>query len=123
MKFKKYTLINVLREVVFQANRALRKEIGEEDISKPLEYSVLKKVFKMEEKMSPERSHEMWLESKKALGWKYGKELDWEKKEHPNFVPYRELPDSQKLKDYLFRGILEAFQKFDKEVLQTKGGK
>ena len=52
---------------------------------------------------TPEQSHESWYKVKEADGWKYGEVKDMEKKEHPCFLPYEELPDEQKAKDYLFR--------------------
>lgn len=52
---------------------------------------------------TPEQSHESWYAQKEAEGWKYGEVKDIEKKEHPCFLPYEELPDEQKAKDYLFR--------------------
>jgi len=58
---------------------------------------------------SPVASHESWLQEKKAQGWKYGKEKNPEKKEHPCFVPYDELPLEQRMKDFLFAHIVEAF--------------
>ncbi len=51
---------------------------------------------------TPEQSHEGWLAEKAATGWKYGPVKDPEKKEHPCFVPYAELPPEQKKKDSLF---------------------
>jgi len=59
---------------------------------------------------TPENSHESWLEKKQADGWKYGPVKDSEKKEHPCFVPYLELPIEQRSKDYLFRGVVHAFR-------------
>lgn len=52
---------------------------------------------------TPEQSHESWYKVKEAEGWKYGEVKDLEKKEHPCFLPYSELPAEQKAKDYLFR--------------------
>lgn len=52
---------------------------------------------------TPEQSHESWYKVKEAEGWKYAEVKDMEKKEHPCFLPYEELPDEQKAKDYLFR--------------------
>jgi hypothetical protein len=57
----------------------------------------------------PSASHENWLEEKKAAGWKYGPVKDADKKEHPCFVPYNELPEEQRLKDYLLSSIVKAF--------------
>lgn len=54
----------------------------------------------------PEDSHNSWLEQKRLDGWKYGEVKDAEKKEHPCFVPYEELPASQKAKDYLFIAVV-----------------
>jgi hypothetical protein len=59
---------------------------------------------------TPEQSHESWLAEKTATGWKFGPVKDPDKKEHPCFVPYAELPAAQKAKDALFvaavRGVL-----------------
>lgn len=58
--------------------------------------------------ITPEQSHEGWLKLKQETGWKYGEVKDAEKKEHPCFVPYSELPPEQKVKDALFLGIVKA---------------
>lgn len=58
----------------------------------------------------PDHSHNVWLAEKQATGWKYGPVKDPEKKEHPCFVPYAELPTEQKAKDYLFRGVVHALR-------------
>lgn len=50
----------------------------------------------------PEQSHESWLDEKRRTGWKYGPVKDPEKKEHPCFLPYAELPPEQRAKDAIF---------------------
>lgn len=50
----------------------------------------------------PEDSHKSWLKEKQADGWKYGPVKDPQKKEHPCFVPYAELPKEQQAKDFIF---------------------
>lgn len=60
---------------------------------------------------SPSSSHDSWLEEKRAAGWTFGPVKDAEKKQHPCFVPYDELPMDQRLKDYLFGAIVAAFAK------------
>lgn len=57
---------------------------------------------------SPSASHESWLEQKRLEGWKYGPVKDVEKREHPCFVPYDDLPVEQRAKDYIFKGVCEA---------------
>lgn len=56
----------------------------------------------------PSDSHVAWLAQKEADGWKYGPVKDPDKKEHPCFVPYDELPVEQRAKDYIFRAICHA---------------
>jgi RyR domain len=56
----------------------------------------------------PSANHDSWLDVKRADGWKYGPVKDAEKKEHPCFVPYADLPDNQKRKDALFKAVVSA---------------
>lgn len=58
--------------------------------------------------MTPEQSHQAWMDFKLAEGWKHGPVKDPAKKEHPQMVPYAELPVEQRAKDYIFSGIVEA---------------
>lgn len=58
----------------------------------------------------PSDSHESWLAEKRAAGWRYGPVKDPEKKEHPCFVPYEQLPDEQKRKDALFLAVVRALK-------------
>jgi RyR domain-containing protein len=58
--------------------------------------------------ITPEQSHEGWLEQKRADGWTYGPVKDAEKKEHPCFVPYEQLPMEQRAKDYLFGAVVRT---------------
>jgi len=59
-------------------------------------------------------NHDSWLEEKRKDGWKYGAVKSAEAKEHPCFVPYEELPEVQKAKDYLFKAVVSALGKFVK---------
>lgn len=59
---------------------------------------------------TPEQSHESWLKQKLADGWKYGEAKDAEAKTHPCCVPYDELPQEQKSKDYLFKAVVAALR-------------
>lgn len=56
--------------------------------------------------ISPEGMHESWKLEKEANGWTLGPVKDPDKKEHPCMVPYAELPEAQRVKDKLFRGIV-----------------
>lgn len=57
---------------------------------------------------TPEQSHESWLEEKRTTGWTWGPVKDPEKKQHPCFLPYAELPPEQRAKDALFVGTVRA---------------
>lgn len=56
----------------------------------------------------PADSHESWLAEKRRDGWRYGPVKNAETKEHPCFVPYDELPQEQRSKDYLFQAIVRV---------------
>lgn len=64
----------------------------------------------LEGSLTPEQSHESWLAEKAASGWTYGPVKDVVKKEHPCFVPYSELPQEQRVKDYLFKAVVEVLR-------------
>lgn len=53
-------------------------------------------------------SHDSWLAVKEADGWKYGPVKDAEKKEHPCYVPYDQLPKDQQRKDAVFKAVVAA---------------
>ena len=57
-------------------------------------------------------NHDAWLKDKLDTGWKYGPVKIPDLKEHPCCVPYDELPDDQKVKDYIFKGIVGACTPF-----------
>jgi hypothetical protein len=59
----------------------------------------------------PSASHENWLNQKHVEGWKYGPNKDPEKKEHPCFVPFAELPPYQQAKDFIFTAIVRELSR------------
>lgn len=66
------------------------------------------------ETITPEEQHALWLKTKTEQGWKYGPVKDMDKKEHPCFVPYSELPAAMKIKDSLFReAVLSVYEAFE----------
>jgi RyR domain len=58
--------------------------------------------------LDPSAAHTNWLSDKTKDGWSYGPVKDAVKKQHPCFVSYGDLPFEQRLKDYIFIGIVEA---------------
>lgn len=57
---------------------------------------------------TPQQSHENWLAEKIAAGWAWGPDKDPVKLEHPCIMPYDQLPQAQRTKDVLFRGVVHA---------------
>lgn len=57
---------------------------------------------------TPKMSHDSWRAQKVAEGWKWGPKKDPEKKEHHCMVDYSELPIEQRVKDYIFLGVVKA---------------
>lgn len=51
---------------------------------------------------SPQELHESWAAAKVKDGWVYGLVKDPNAKTHPCLVPYQDLPQVQKDKDFLF---------------------
>lgn len=48
-----------------------------------------------------ENAHDIWARARMDEGWTYGPVRDDERKEHPDLVPYAQLPDSEKEYDRL----------------------
>lgn len=55
-------------------------------------------------------SHDSWLDEKRRDGWTWGETKDPDKKQHPCFVPYEDLPLDQQRKDALFKAIVGALR-------------
>jgi hypothetical protein len=57
---------------------------------------------------TPEQSHESWMAEKDDAGWTWGPQKDPGAKQHPCMLPYAQLPLEQRVKDFLFRGVVHA---------------
>lgn len=106
-----------IARVAHEVNRAYCQSIGDnsqptwEDAPEWQRESAINGVaFHLKNEASPEQSHANWLEQKSKEGWKYGPVKDAEKKEHPCFCSYNELPAEQRAKDYLFIGVVNSFK-------------
>lgn len=60
----------------------------------------------------PRGSHNNWLKVKEEDGWKYGKVKSPKRKEHPCMLPYDELPEEQRIKDYMLFNIVQNLKRF-----------
>lgn len=108
--------IEAIAKVCHQANKAYCETIGDtsqKDWVDVLEWQKESAIKGVEYRIknigcTAEDIHESWLAERKANGWTYGKVKDVEKKTHPCFVPYKELPKKQQKKDVLFSSIIHA---------------
>lgn len=68
---------------------------------------------------TPEEGHLAWLAHMTEKGWTFGPVKDDEKKEHPAMVPYAELSQLQRTKDYLFKGIVHVLSTLPQEQIHA----
>ena len=64
----------------------------------------------LEQPRSPAKSHELWLKTKQAEGWRWGLKKDATKKTHPCMVPFDQLSQTPRAKDYLFSAVVAGFR-------------
>ena len=57
--------------------------------------------------LTPSESHKNWYQKKLSEGWKFGHVEDEDKKEHPCYCAYEDLPQEQQAKDYIFNAIVK----------------
>lgn len=107
-----------IAKVAHEANRAYCQAIGDnsqpawEEAPEWQKSSALNGVeFHLQNPDAPaSHSHDSWLAEKKATGWRYGPIKDPDKREHPCYVPFEELPHEQQLKDVLFTAVVLALR-------------
>ena len=46
-----------------------------------------------------ENAHDVWARQRLSQGWTYGPQRDDAKKKHPCLIPYKDLPESEKVYD------------------------
>jgi hypothetical protein len=53
-------------------------------------------------------NHDHWAQGRIDEGWRYGSKRNDQAKEHPDLVPYEDLPESEK--DYDRKTVVEALK-------------
>lgn len=111
----KLSVLDVAR-VAHEANRALCQGLGDTSHA-PFDQAPTWQVESLVKGVEaildghirgPQTSHELWLETKKLEGWKYGPVKDPELKTHPCFLPFEQLPLEDQRKDFQFLAIVTA---------------
>lgn len=91
-----------------QADPGIPVSVGWDELDEETRESAIDGVRAAQRGASPQQSHDNWLSFKIDRGWTWGPVKDDAKKTHPLLVHYDHLPESQKLKDYLFTAIVKA---------------
>lgn len=109
--------VDLIAKVCHEVNRAYCHAIGDttaqpwDYVSEGIRNSARTGVRKhLEANLNPEQSHNSWMQFKKEEGWIYGPVKDEAKLEHPCMVPYGELPQEQRVKDYLFKAVVDSLK-------------
>lgn len=55
-----------------------------------------------------ENNHDHWARQRIDEGWRYGRSRNDDKKEHPDLVPYHQLPETEK--EYDRKTVVEALK-------------
>jgi hypothetical protein len=111
--------IETIAKVAHEVNQSYLKALGH-DVVAWAEASDAQKqsmtngvIFKLRNPTSTaEQQHAAWMAAKQAEGWTYGKVKDEEAKTNPAMLPYEALPQEQRVKDFLFHGVvMSLFEK------------
>ena len=78
------------------AGQTYNEEINDDQLNSLLDGIAFQDAFP---ENTPEQNHENWMKMKISQGWIYGKIKDFNKKTHPDLIPYYELPEIEKRKD------------------------
>lgn len=106
-----------IASIAHEANRRYQLLIGEpvappwDEASMHQQSSVIDGVVNaIENDVTPEQSHQNWLDFKKQEGWILGPEKDEVARTHPLLKPYAELDAADRAKDELFLAIVGALR-------------
>lgn len=105
-----------IARVAHEVNAAYCRSIGDDDIIGWDETTEEHKACLVagvnqhleDSEMTPEASHESWLAQKTTDNWILGDEVDHELKTHPLMVPYADVPAEQRVKDHLFKAVVNS---------------
>lgn len=110
--------VNDIASICHEANRAYRMRIGQtpalgwEEVSEEQRESCVAGVQMLLERpeSTPEQMHQAWMDYKIAQGWVYGPVKSEGLKTHPCIRPYAELPEEDRIKDAIFKSIVDTLR-------------
>lgn len=102
-------------EIVHNSLRVYCAALGEaqplwHELPQDLKDSVIAgiKIYVQHPFLTAEQSHWCWMQRKYNEGWQYGTHKSVEGKIHPLLRPWKELPTNQRVKDHLFKAIINS---------------
>jgi hypothetical protein len=111
-----------IAQVCHEANAVYAASLGEKSLSwDEAKESAVRGVNALiaDPSITPEHQHRLWLHDKLYNGWKYDPIKDAEKKTHPLMISYADLPEEQRMKDYLFQAIVRVLARLPKGYVTT----
>lgn len=105
--------INAIARSVHEAMRAYQAALGEPlappwDEAGWMQDSSREAVEFALQNPTPGAQHEAWVRSKERDGWVYGPNKDERAKTHPSLRPFQELSQTERTKDALLIGLVQA---------------
>lgn len=70
--------------------------------------------------LTPEQTHQSWMDFKLRDGWVFGPVKDPVAKTHPSLVPYDQLSKEERTKDHLFRAVMRTVLPYIQEQQDTQ---
>jgi hypothetical protein len=117
---KVYYHVSEIARICHEANRALQVVLNDptipvtdpwDECNESTQRSALDGVFiYLNNDLTPEESHENWMDFKINDGWVWGEVKDEVKKTHPLLIPYNDLMFKDQIKDELFSAIVNVFK-------------
>ena len=111
------TKVNDIARMCHEVNKAWCTMNGDysqvrwEDTPMSIKKSAISGVeWHLDNDLTPKESHQGWMDFKEIDGWVYGPIKDMTAKTHPCMVPYEDLPEVDKVKDELFKAIVDVFK-------------
>lgn len=108
--------IETIAKVAHEVNQAYLQSLGEPSVlwaeaSVAQRESMMRGVLlKLKfPALTPEQQHEAWMASKIADGWTFGAK-DEAAKTNPALMSYAALPQAQRVKDFLFAGVVNSLK-------------
>lgn len=120
MEVRQLTKEEKIARACHEVNRAYCQSIGDnsqmawEDAPEMIRKSVVSGVVLHLEAgpqgVPPGTSHQAWLDYKLAEGWKWGPTKNFDTREHPNLMPFNDLPVNEQAKDFIFGAVVHVLR-------------